>query len=99
MGFGDLPERRELAEAGVGKEDIDAAFLLLNRRVQPVKICQIRYVTLNTGDVFFDLFHRGIEFALTTTGDKDMRALGNETFRGGETEAAIASGYNRNLTC
>jgi hypothetical protein len=42
---------------------------------------------------------RFIEFALTAAGDKDVRALRNETFRGGETEPTVASGYNRNLSC
>ena len=53
VGFGDLPERRELAEAGVGKEMISTRpFCSLTVAYNRSEICQIRYVTLNTGDVF-----------------------------------------------
>ena len=38
-----------------------------------------------------DLLHCRVEFALTTAGDKDVSALGNEALCRGETDAAIAS--------
>jgi hypothetical protein len=67
-------------------------YIVATARNRPLKV-------LNTDDVFSDLLHRSIEFALTAAGDKDVRALRNETFRGGETEPTVASGYNRNLSC
>ena len=56
MGFSNPSDMCEFDDAGVGKKDIDVAFLLLHRGIQPIQICEICHVTLKTGDVFADLF-------------------------------------------
>src|SRR5271163_2377031 len=38
VGFGDRAERCELSEAGIGEEDVDAAFLLFNCGVEAIEI-------------------------------------------------------------
>src|ERR1700722_1662827 len=65
--------------------------LLLYGVVQPVKIGEIGNVALQRGNVLADLIDCRIEFALTTAGDKDVCALGNEALRRGETDSAVAS--------
>ena len=54
VGFGDRTEGREFAEAGVGEENVDAAFLLFHRGVKAIEISEICDVALDGGDVFAD---------------------------------------------
>ena len=49
--LGDRPERGELAAAGVGEQDVDPPVLLLDRRVEPVEVGQVRDVALHADDV------------------------------------------------
>ena len=54
VGFGDGAERCEFADAGVGEENVDAAFLLLDGGVEAIEIGEIGDVALDGGDVFAD---------------------------------------------
>jgi hypothetical protein len=54
---------------------------------------------LNGGDVLSYLLRRRIELALPSAGDEDVRPLRDEPLCGGETDAAIAPGDGRDLTC
>src|SRR2546428_14191095 len=70
-GLSDLAERREFAKAGGGEEDVDAALLLLHRRVQSIQIYEIGNVPLDAGDGLADLVHRGVEIGSTATRDEN----------------------------
>jgi hypothetical protein len=84
--------RRIALQSGIRKEDVNAALLLLPRGVQPIKVRKIRDVALNTGDVLADLLHGCIELALTATGNKNVRALYDESLRRGKADATVAIG-------
>lgn len=45
--FGDLPQRHELAEAGVGEEDVETPLLLQDRGEQSIKVGKRRDITLH----------------------------------------------------
>ena len=45
-------------------------------------------VALHAGNASTDLFHGGVEYVLTTTGDEHRCALGRESLGGRETDAA-----------
>ena len=94
----DCAKRSEFAAAGIRKDDVDAALLLLHNRVQPIKIREIRDIALNPCDVLADLLHRRIEFALTATGDKNICALCDESLCRGETDTAIPAGDDCNFS-
>ena len=95
--LGDLPERRELAAARVGEEDVDAALLLLDHRVEPVEIREVGDVALDAGGPRADQLHRRVELGLPAAGDEDVSALGGEPLRGGEPDPAGAAGDDRDL--
>jgi hypothetical protein len=54
---------------------------LLHHLVQPIKICEIRYVTLNTGDIFADPSYSCINSALASTKDESIGTLLDELLR------------------
>jgi hypothetical protein len=60
VGFGDRSEGSEFAEACVGEEDVDAAFLLFDGGVEAIQIGEICDIALDGGDVFADSFHGGV---------------------------------------
>src|SRR6266481_3742287 len=94
MRLGDGSQRSEFTAAGIGEDNINAACFLLDRRIQPVEVRKVRYVALNSGDVLADQLDGLIEFALTATGDEDLGTLCDKALRGGEADAAVASGYD-----
>src|SRR5215472_1971682 len=53
---------------------------------------------LHAGDVPADLRYRIIEFRLPASGDEDVGALGDEAPGGGQADAAVAPGNDRDLT-
>ena len=59
--FGDLAERRGLAHAGAGVEDVDPALLPLHRLEQPIEVVEIGHVALHAGDVAADQLDRLVE--------------------------------------
>jgi hypothetical protein len=63
------------------KENINSAFLLLHHLVQSIKIYQIRYVILNTGDIFADPPYCCINFALASTEDESIGTLLDKSLR------------------
>src|ERR1700675_3843351 len=94
MFLGEGSQRSESAAASIGEDNINAACLLLDRRIQPVEVCKVRHVALNSGDVLADQLEGFIQFALTATGDEDLRAFLDKALRGGEADATVASGYD-----
>src|SRR5262249_31409221 len=65
---------------------------------QPVEVREVRDVALHPGDVPADLRHRCIEFRLPVSGDEDVGTLGDEAPGGGQADAAVAPGHDRDLT-
>src|SRR5207248_11759277 len=45
--LGNLPERRELSDAGIREQNIQRAFLLLHDCIQPLDIREFRDIALN----------------------------------------------------
>ncbi len=58
-----------------GEDDIDATVLLLHRGIQAIKVRETGDIPLNRGHILADLSYCCIQFALTATGDVDVRAL------------------------
>jgi hypothetical protein len=75
VGFGDRAEGREIAETGVGEENVDAAFLLFDGGVETIEIGEICDVALDGGDVFADLLYGGVQFGLPASGNEDVGAF------------------------
>jgi hypothetical protein len=66
--------------------------LLLDSGEQPIEVCQIRDIALNTSDIFTNLFYGSIQFSLTTTCDKDLRCFGDKALGSRKTYVAAAAG-------
>ena len=98
MRFGNCPQWCEFQQACIGEEDIYSAFLLLHRGLQPIKICEIWDVTLNTGDVFADLLDSCLKFALAEIVDKNVRTLCDESLCHGEAYAIVSTGDDCNFS-
>ena len=93
----DRPERGDRCDAGVGEQDVEAPFLLLHRGVQTVEVREVRDVALHAGVVPADSRYRFIEFRLPASGDEDVGALGDEPPGGGQADAAVAAGDDRDF--
>jgi hypothetical protein len=89
--FGDCSEWGEFSTASIGKDDIEVSLLLLDSGEQPIEVCQIRDITLNTCDIFTNLFYGSIQFSLATTRDEDIGTFGDKALSSGKTDAAAAA--------
>src|SRR5262249_11430233 len=74
---------------------VEAALLARHCGEQPVEVCQVRDVARHAGDVLADLPDRLIEFRLAAAGDEDVSALGDKLPGGGQADAAVAPGDDR----
>src|SRR5262249_44072327 len=93
----DRPERGQRQEAGVGEQDVESAVPLLHRGEQPVEVREVGDVARHAGDVLADLPDRLIEFRLAAAGDEDVGALRDEAPGGGQADAAVAPGNDRDF--
>src|SRR5262249_43062302 len=96
--LGDRPEWTQRRDAGVGEQYVQVALLLLHRGEQLVEVREVRDVAPHAGDVPADLPDRLIEFRLAASGDEDVGALGDEPAGGGQADAAVAPGDDRDFT-
>ena len=87
------PRGGELAAAGVGEEDVEAAFLLLNGGEELVEIRKVRDIALDAECIRSEFLHGGIELRFAPAGDEDEGAFRDETLGGGEADAAVAAGH------
>ena len=71
--------------------------LALHRGEQPVEVRHVRGVARHAGDVLADLPDRLIEFRLAAAGDEDVGALGDVAPGGGQADAAVAPGDDRDF--
>ncbi len=97
--FADRSQRRQRPSTGVREEDVDTAFLLVHRRVQPVKIGEVGHIALHPGDMAADPLHGGIKCGLTPASDEDIGPFCDESLCGGEPDATGASGDDSNFSC
>jgi hypothetical protein len=67
--FVNLPQRSELADAGVGEKDVEFALLLPDGLINLVDILQARDISLDAGCRLADLANRLIEFFLSASSD------------------------------
>src|ERR1700678_3324242 len=65
--------------------------LLFDGGVKPIKVSEVGHVALHSGDIAADLLHCLVEFALTTPGNKYLRALRHKTLCGGQADASCTS--------
>src|SRR5262249_22004956 len=93
----DQPERGDRQDAGVGEQDVEAALLPLHRGEQSVEVREVRDVARHAGDVPADLPDRLLEFRMPAAGDEDMGALGDGPPGGGQADAAVAPGDDRDF--
>src|SRR5262249_55452713 len=76
-----LTDRRVLAVAGAGEEDVDATLLAPDDVVEAAQVGEVPGVALDAGDVPSDRLHRGVELLLAPPGDEHVRALFDEQLR------------------
>src|SRR5258708_19889838 len=69
--------------------------LLLHRGIQAIKIRELGDIPLNRGHVLADLSYGCIQFALTATGDVDVRTLCDEAPGLGHADATAATRVDR----
>ena len=95
----DLAQGSQRAAARVGKHHVQAAFLVLDRRVETVQIGEFGTVRLDGADVLrADLLHGFVQRVLAAASDEDVRAFGNEALRRGQADAAGAAGDQRDFS-
>src|SRR5882757_4128387 len=75
MLFGDGTKGNKLANAGVGKNNIDSPLHLSNRLVKTIKVSQLGDVPLNSTNVGADCLHGLVEFLLAAARDEDIGTL------------------------
>ena len=85
-------DEEQLSAAGVGKENVDAAFLLLDRLVETIEIGQIGDIAAHRGHILADLLYGGVEFSLAPAGNEYVGAFVGESLGCGQADAAVASG-------
>src|SRR5437016_12296913 len=72
--------------------------LLLHRGIQVIKIRELGDIPLNRGHVLADLSYGCIQFALTATGDVDVRTLCDEAPGRGQADATAATRDDRDFS-
>src|SRR6202007_1664746 len=90
--LGDLSERGQGWDAGVGEQDVEVALLLLDGGKQPDEVREVLDVAWHAGDVLADLPDRFVELRLSAAGDEDVGAFGDEAPGRGPADAAVAPG-------
>jgi hypothetical protein len=78
-------------DAGVSEDNVEFAFLFLDLGEEAVDIFEIGYVSLDSGDVRANFFDGFVQSGLVAAGDEDVGAFTDETFGGGEADAAGAA--------
>src|ERR1700681_4739851 len=73
--------------------------VLLHECIQAIEIGKTGNVALNTGHVLLDLPDRGIQFALTTSGDIHMRPFCGEAVGRGKTNASASASNDGDFSC
>ena len=96
--LGNRPEGRELRAAGVGEENVDAALLPLHFGVKTIEIPEACYVASNARGLLSYLIHGRVELGLPAARDEDVGALLGKASGRGETDPAVASGDDSDLS-
>src|SRR6516165_8672895 len=90
-------KKHDRSPFGRGRLGVEVAVLLLGGGEQPVEVREVRDVPLDTSDVLPDVPDRLIELRLAAAGDVDVGALGDEPAGGGQADAAVAPGDDRDF--
>ena len=77
--------------ACIGKDNVNAALILCNLRVEPVTVFQIGNIPLDGRDILSDFRNGSIELFLSPASDVYVRPFGNELFCCGESYSAAAA--------
>ena len=77
--------------ACIGKDNVNAALILCNLRVEPVKVFQVGNIPLDGHDILSNFRNGSIEFFLSPPSDVYVRPLANELFCCGESHSAAAA--------
>src|ERR1700675_2118013 len=80
MFFGDVAERHEFADAGVGEDNIDSPLHFADCLVEKIKIGHFGDVALNTGCIGTDCLHSLVELLLAAPCDENISAFIDEQF-------------------
>jgi hypothetical protein len=98
MRFRDLSKWSKFTAPGISKQDVDPAHMLLNSGKEVVEVVQVRNIAADTLDAAANHVHGRVQLALAAPRDKYTCALRDKTLGSGETDAAVASGNNSDLT-
>lgn len=90
--FGHLTEGDEIADAGVGEDDVDAAVFLRDVVMQLVEVCEFGDVADHSFHVLANGFDGFVGVLLAASGNDDLCAFFGEEFGGGEAHAAVSAG-------
>src|SRR5438552_1459133 len=92
------PFGRYLPEAGVRKQNIDVSELRFDFGVKAIQIFEMRHDPLDSDNILTDLRGRLVQFILAASGNDDVSVLFDETLGCFQTDAAIRTGDNCNLS-
>ena len=90
-------ERRISRNADIRENDIELALVALDSREKPIKIGEVRYVTLNGCYVASDLLYCSSQLGLTSSADKNVRTFIDKLLCRRQANPAIAAGNERNF--
>jgi hypothetical protein len=85
------PMGSKVSIAGTGEQDIDPPLFLFHGVVQPVKIGEVRGVTLHARDILADGLHRFIQFLLAAASDENVCSFLDEKLGGSQSHSRGAS--------
>ncbi len=86
MRLGDGAQGGELAQTGVGEDDVDPLALRLDRLVEAIEVSQLGDVALDAGDVVADGLHGVVKLLLAPSRDEDVGALFDKELRRGQAD-------------
>jgi hypothetical protein len=96
--FCDLPQGRATAMTSAGKHHIDIAFLPLDRLIEPVKISQLRRISLHSSHIPSNRFDRIIQILWPPARDEHVRSLFDKQLCRRQRHSGSCSGDHRRFT-
>jgi hypothetical protein len=74
------------------------ALILLDSREETIEIAEVRYVSLDAGNVLPDLLCRSSHLRITASRDENVRAFVHEALRRRKANAAVRTRDERNFS-
>src|SRR5262249_15820537 len=89
--FGNVAERGIFCDPGIGEDDVEPAFVVLDHGQDAVEIVELRDVALQGSDVLADVLDRRIEFRVAASGYECIGPFIDKALRCRQPDAAAAA--------